>query len=625
MRSTLARSLPPVLLLAVLARPAAAGVDRWTSLGPEGGWILSLAADPGSPGTLYAGTLSGDVWKSLDGGGHWAPTPDGLGLDWIKDLAVSRGRVFAATSYGISVLTEGAAAWRDTGPPWREEAQCLAVDPTNPDRLWAGTLAGHVLASEDGGAHWAEKLDLFPSIDSIAVAPTAPPTVYAAGQFGVFKSVNGGSSWSQIVRGDLPGRGPHGGAALRVDPVDASTLYLLADDRVWKTTDAGRTWAALSPSFDVPGSLLVLPGSLLAGTDQGLMRSEDGGSTWQRQLPRELIPIAMAADPFAPGGAWISAGDQGVFRSADSGRTWAVSRRGLTASDVSTLVFDPFRPRTLYVASTGPRLHWSGNAGASWHPLPLQDVSSLAADPQHPGTLYATAENLAGNGVWVSLDRGAHWRLILKAPAGQSFGAMAVDPAHPGTIFVGGLDLRRSRDGGRTWTILPRLQDERQSTTTLLFSPWHPGTLYRFESLNLGRSTDSGDTWELILPGGQGIAALAFDSRTPDLLYAADANFGGIWRSRDGGSTWEALAPYPGDHGVVVTALLVDRLDPATLYLGSQGDGLWRSRDGGVTWEPFSPGVHAPYITCLAADPRDPHRLLACTRGAGLLEIRVSG
>jgi len=73
---------------------------------------------------------------------------------------------------------------------------------------------------------------------------------------------------------------------------------------------------------------------------------------------------------------------------------------------------------------------------------------------------------------------------------------------------------------------------------------------------------------------------------------------------------------------VIPTALLVDPLDSAILYLGTQGDGLWQSRDHGTTWEPLSTSLHAPYITCLEADPRDPRQLFACTVGAGLLEIR---
>ena len=72
------------------------------------------------------------------------------------------------------------------------------------------------------------------------------------------------------------------------------------------------------------------------------------------------------------------------------------------------------------------------------------------------------------------------------------------------------------------------------------------------------------------------------------------------------------------------TSLLVDRLEPSTLYLGTEGAGVLRSQDGGVTWASLEAGMIAPRITCLAADPRNPRHLVACTQGGGLLEIRLS-
>jgi len=71
----------------------------------------------------------------------------------------------------------------------------------------------------------------------------------------------------------------------------------------------------------------------------------------------------------------------------------------------------------------------------------------------------------------------------------------------PSSLRFLSVDLRRSRDGGRTWKVLPRLFGDGSGTSTLLFSPWHPGTLYRFEGSYLGRSTDGGDTWEPFSPG----------------------------------------------------------------------------------------------------------------------------
>jgi hypothetical protein len=164
MRSTCLRWLPGAILLTVLAHPAAAGVDRWTPIGPEGGEILSLAADPDAPGTLYAGTRGGGVWKSLDGGGSWGPTPEGLGEATIYYLAVSAGRVYARTYYSMYLLTEGAASWRQVGPffaagPARE----LAVDPTDAATLYASSAYSGFWKTTDAGAHWSFTTEFGPS------------------------------------------------------------------------------------------------------------------------------------------------------------------------------------------------------------------------------------------------------------------------------------------------------------------------------------------------------------------------------------------------------------------------------------------------------------------------------
>jgi len=616
MRAAHLRSLPLLLALALLPRTAAAA-ERWAPLGPDGGEIWSLAADPDAPGTVYAGTRDGGVWQSRDGGGHWVPTAAGLGSGEVSALAVSPGRVWAGTSRGLFVLTDDAFAWRQLGPPG--PAQCLAVDPAHPDRIWAGTPTGEVLASDDGGEHWVLRLDLGFPITAVAVAPTPPLTVYAAGGDGVFRSADAGASWRQIVPDSgSSGDGPRGGFALAFAPTDADVLYILSagSSTMWKTTDAGATWGSvLDYAYSLHGVLLVLPGILLTGNDRALVRSDDDGATW-RQEYLGLTPFSLAADPAEPAGAWLGTGGQGVLRSLDGGRTWMPSRRGLSASDIQAFAFDPFRPRTLFAETTGLGLYRSADGGASWSrlgtpgPRTRLDIFSLAADPHQPGTLYAGTTR----GVSVSRDRGAHWQPVLNDPLG--IWGVTVDPHRAGTIYAAGNVLRRSRDGGRTWKAFHLATAQ---TGRILFSPWDPETLYgEAGSQVLERSTDGGQTWKQVFDNAQ---IVTFVRQIPGLLVAADRD-GEIWKSRDGGTAWERTAQGVGS-GAFPLALLADPSDPAILYLGTDSNSVWRSRDQGATWEPFSSGLMAPRITCLEADPHDPHRLIACTQGGGLEEIRL--
>ncbi len=630
MRAVPLRSLSAFLLLAILPWPAAAGAGKWTHLGPDGGSIYSLAADPSSPGTIYAGT-DGGVWKSVDGGGHWVPTPPGFSTGLA--FATSPGRVWAGVynyyfllhdSRGIFLLTEGASAWRQVGPV--VNVTDLAVDPTDPDRVWVVTDRGEVFVSEDGGEHWRLALALS-SIYAVAIAPTAPATVYVGGSDGIFSTTDAGTTWRQVAWGlGTPVEGPRGTYVLLLDPLDPDVFYTVSDNGSWKTRDAGATWSPVAGATP----FLALPGALLGVGTGGLARSEDGGASWARVAFPDFQISALAADPANPEGAWLGTQNLGAFRTLDGGRTWVPSRRGLSASTIYAFAFDPFRPRTLYTA-TGLGRQRSVDGGASWTRLDRQvpspgsiTTSALAADPKHPGTLYAVSHSR----VVVSRDRGDHWQPFFKDPIGNSIRDVAVDPHRPATIFAGGDSLFRSRDGGRTWKDLPYLFSPfplEAKIEKILISPWHPETVYilvldsSFRPDGLQRSTDGGNTWES-LPSGVGPADLAFAPGTPDLLYVAATD--AISRSHDGGTTWEPVAGNPAGEAPLI-AILVDPRDPLTLYVGSDGNGIWRSRDGGATWEPFSSGVIPARIFCLAADPRDPRRLIACTEGGGLLEIRL--
>jgi hypothetical protein len=174
--------------------------------------------------------------------------------------------------------------------------------------------------------------------------------------------------------------------------------------------------------------------------------------------------------------------------------------------------------------------------------------------------------------------------------------------------------------------VLPRTVYEPEIAKVIV-SPLRPETVFVLDfnqrhgtAQSLFRSPDGGNTWKLVFEGGP--AALALHPADPDIVYLATENLGEIWRSGDGGLTWANVATGLGG-GARLTSLLVDRLDPSILYLGTDGSGVWRSTNFGVTWSRLGTGLVAPRITCLEADPRNPRRILACTWGGGVEEIRV--
>src|SRR6185436_18771681 len=405
-----------LLLLALHARPAAAGLDRWTTLGPEGGNITALAADPGSPGTLYAGA-DGGIWKSTDGGDHWSLTSQGLDLSLLNVRAIvvdpgTPGRVFALTDNGTFRSPDGGATWQGILSTNYGGATDLAVSPVDPDVVLV-VVDRHILRSDDGGEHWV--LVLVPFVPartaaassstarSLVFDPVDPSIVYAALD-PIFFSTNAGLTWK--VRETWPA-----GTGLIFDPIDPRTLYRAGGGTLFKSTDAGATWNQLFGLSDVLVEALAIdpadPSILFAGTPGGLWRSEDGGETWE-EVPGTPPVLSLAPDPARSGRVWLGSDGQGVFRSLDSGRTWLASRRGLNAASLETAAFDPFRPDILYMVEDSRH---AGNAlrstdhGVTWNRITPQapyGIDVLVPHPLREGVLFASGFD----GTFRSTNRG---------------------------------------------------------------------------------------------------------------------------------------------------------------------------------------------------------------------------
>lgn len=633
------RVLPLFLLVLLVAatRSAEAGIDRWTPLGPDGGTITALAADPQIHGTLYAGTQGGAVWKSLDGGAHWFSASAGISSFDVTALAIApggSGRVWAGTPGGIYQTDDGGATWRRVwSVPGRPDGALdhwilsLAAHPTDPEVAWAGTWGGQLLRTLDGGATWEGVRTTTGGFFGITFDPTDPDTVYTARMNAIEKTTDGGLTWTTLFEGAA--------APVLIDPVDPRILYAGDGfDGILKSTDAGATWTHLTSLEGLIDGLFLDPTNpsvLLAGTLGGkLMRSEDAGATWEtvEGLPL-LLSYTFAAD--TSGRLWLGANDRGTFRSLDGGLTWSASRRGLAGSQVRDVEIDPFRPRTLYAAAQGIGFHRSTDGGATWtrsntglsavggYGVQLDD---LAPHPLVPGTLYAGS----GAGLYRSRDRGAHWSVVQRLGDVRT---IAFSPRNAKEIFSGGDSLFRSRDGGRTWQRLSVPDTSYDSEIAeVLVSPLRPRLVYALDiderhgdAETLFRSLDGGETWRRVFDGGP--SALVFHPTVPGVQVLATELGGEIWKSTNQGTTWERIAAGVGD-GRLLTALLYDRVNPSVLYLGTDGAGVWRSLDGGVTWAPLATGMIAPRITSLKSDPRNPRRLLAGTQGGGVLEIRLT-
>jgi photosystem II stability/assembly factor-like uncharacterized protein len=319
------RSLLPILSILILLCPglagtASAGVNAWTTNGPEGGGLIAaLAIDPSAPATLYAGDGYGrGVFKSSDGGVSWKAT--GLTNAYV---------------YG------------------------LAIDPSAPATLYAGTYGGGVFKTSNGGESWtAVNTGLTnPWMGPLSLDPSAPATLYAASfeNGGVFKSTNGGGNWTAVNTG-LTYRSL---SALAIDPSTTATLYA-GGAGVFKSTNGGGGWTAINAGLTSRSVFALVidptnPATLYAGTESGgVFKSTNGGGSWatiNAGLTNTKV-LALAIDPSNP--ATLYAGTEGgVFKSSDGGGSWTAMNQGLTSPVVYALAISPSAPAALYAGTEG--------------------------------------------------------------------------------------------------------------------------------------------------------------------------------------------------------------------------------------------------------------------------------
>jgi photosystem II stability/assembly factor-like uncharacterized protein len=311
------------LALFLAPRRAGAQLGEWTSGISEG--FGSITVDPSDPWRLYSVAWYGDVLTSADAGANWEP----MALPFhASSIAVSRSRLGALYAFEQGSRSTRLFRSRDNGIGWsptafqqsEDSARTVAVDPRRSSTVYAGTYRG-LSRSTDGGASW-ESLKLRAAetrqIFDILFPPRDPSTVYVLDadysyypQYTVDKSTDGGATWSTIAR-DL--------STVVIDPFDSTILYAASANcgAFYRSADAGSTWTLMNtPSLNSCVSKVVAdpvrPGHLYAGLwGGGVLRSRDGGNTWEQAATGIVGNVAHLA--IDPAGLFLHAAtSRGVF------------------------------------------------------------------------------------------------------------------------------------------------------------------------------------------------------------------------------------------------------------------------------------------------------------------------
>lgn len=623
------RQFSIVVLLLCLSASMWGGCNEWTTNGPWGGGITSLAVDPKMPTTVYAGTWGAGIFKSRDGGATWGSTgkiPSESG-PYIVTLAidpVTPSVLYAGTAGGMEKSTDGGSSWTPLSFPHPGEGvNKIAIDPTANSTIYAGSSHHGMFKTIDAGSTWSRINAGFPSstlgntVVVLAIVPQTPQTLYAVTtdmgpKYYLSKSTDGGESWVETWSRE------DGIFSLMVDPHSPQILYAGTGGGVFKSTNEGKEWTAAS--YGLPGDAGVetfaadpiRPEVLYAGTfGKGVYKTYDGGASWQVSGLKGMV--SAIAIPLLPPFTLYCSTDTGVYTSTDEGASWAYANVGIPLIGISSAAAHPKDSGVLYIGTFGRGVFQSTDGGATWeevnHGLPMisnslhADIVSLAINPLDPATLYCSPADPIG--LYKTTDGGASWVPANHGLPPSYFAKLIFDPSSPDTLYAAGNGLYKTCDGGDSWSLIG-VGLPSQSIYDLAIDPSNPQVLFAgvqsLESLDGGvfKSADAGASWSRVYDGC-GIPifgfSVAIDPRTPSTVYASVRC--GIIKSTDGGVTWEIINENLG-------IIALDQLDPANIYFAGGVEGFLKSPDAGLTWKVLSRGFPDRGGYCSLVNPGTP-------------------
>jgi photosystem II stability/assembly factor-like uncharacterized protein len=592
------------------AAAAAAQALRWRLVGPfRGGRTRAVTGIPGQPETFLMGAVNGGVWKTTDSGRTWSPLFDAAPTQSIGAIAVAPSDpriIYVGSGEGLHRpdLSVGNGIYRsvDSGTTWThlslDDAQQipdLAVDPKDPNRLYAAVL-GH---------------------------PYGPSS-----QRGIFRSVDGGKTWTRVLYVD----DDTGGSCVKIDPRDPNVLF-------------AALWNARSGPWE--------DNNVYNGTAGGLYKSTDGGDHWRkltRGLPENLSQIEVAVAPSRPDrlyatiattaeGDYSSSAGLGVFRSDDAGETWnraTVDPRPalrIGGGDLAIIKVDPRDADILYSASIVAMKSTDG--GAHWTPLQGSpggdDYQNLWISPDDPGHIALVADQ----GGIITVNNGKTWSSWFNQPTAQLY-HIGISNTYPYRLCSG------QQESGSVCIA------NRGNDGEITFREWHPVGVIEYGYVvpdpldpdivyGAGRNVVT----KTHLSTGQVQDITPIPLKGPDvrydrtepvffapqdghrMYYAANR----LYETADGGQTWRAVSPdltreKPGvppsvgnlrtpkaekQRGAIYAAS-ASALQSGLIWAGTDDGLVWVTRDDGGTWQNVTPPLLTPWskVTQIEASHFDP-------------------
>jgi photosystem II stability/assembly factor-like uncharacterized protein len=636
-----------------MERPATESSASWELIGPrQGGTVSVIAVSPrfAKDRTVFAGTLAG-LYRSTDGGENWEPSGSGLNSPFVDAIAISPKY---EQDHMVLVGTRQGGLFRsaDSGESWfpvefwsqGSSVTAIALSPSfESDGLaLAGTEGAGVLRSTNRGRTWNPSnfglLDM--SVLALAVSPNfgEDQTIFVATGSGVYRSPNAGRAWRIVNLADEE----YAVQSLAMSPnfgADKTIFAGTEGNGIFRSTNGGAAWTVvnegltdLSVNWIVVSAKFASDRTVYAATSDGVHRSTDGGTTWQKLTGVSALTLA-AAPATDPAVLFAGQAQGGVAISRDAGATWTTANEGLSGRLIVGLWITPSfaSDQSMYTTSLDQGVERSIDGGRSWQALneglPTLQIPALALSPRFETdrTLFAAC----ANGLFWSADGAESWTIVSSELDGVDVRSIAAGADHDNgrTLFVGTSDNRilRSRDDGNSWQPLRQQIAANEEIVTLACSPGFVDDQVLFVgTYTIDQRDGSGvaGVWRGDAGGDSLVCQTTFRTNNRWVAFGIPTTFTGTGMffagvhnavlrpmqpsvSAEGFSrrrVWKAEPVAPVTGSVVALAVSRDYGSDRTIFAATS-HGVFKSATGGLSWKQVGEGLRQKSTVAIALSP----------------------
>lgn len=640
---------------------------EWRSIGPyRGGRSAAVTGVPGKPLLYYFGSTGGGVWRTTDGGQTWENISDGFFGGSIGAVAVSesdpnviyvgggektvRGNV--SYGYGMWKSVDAGKTWFNIGLNESRHIPRVRIHPQNPDIVYAAVLG-----------------DLFKSTQ----------------ERGVYKSTDGGKTWRRVLFANADA----GAVDLCFDPNNPRIMYATTwrvrrtpyslesggeGSAMWKSTDGGETWTNISGNQGLPKGIWGIVGvsvspvnsnrvyAIIENENGGVYRSDDAGKTWRKMnddralRQRAWYYTRIYADTKDEDMVYVV--NVSYHRSKDGGRTFQAFNA--PHGDHHDLWIAPEDNQRMIIADDGGA-QVSFDGGENWTTYmnqPTAQFYRVTTDNAFPYRIYGAQQDNSTVRIYHRTDGFAITEADWEETAGSESGHLAPDPADPDIVYGGNygglLEMQNHRTKeSRAVNVWPNnpmghgVEDMKyrfQWNFPIFFSPHNPKKLYT-TSNHVHVTYNGGQSWEVISPDltrndkskmGPSGGPITKDNTSVEYyctIFAAGespyekdfivtgSDDGLVYATTDGGKEWKNITPKDMPEWMMINSVEFDPFTKGGIYivgtrykLGDYQPYLYKTKDYGKTWTKITNGIDPGHFTrVLRADPKRKGLLYAGT------------